>query len=175
MKRREAIAGLGALGVLGAGGAVAFGVTDRFDSEGDRIDPLALPRIDAPGSPPGTETVPEAGRVTYLSLFATWCTICQRKMGPLGEAAATVEDDVQFVSVTNEPVGKTVAPEDVVEWWVDHDGSWPVAYDENLELSRRVEAPGVPFSVVFDADNRVTWSDGGYQEAAEILDHIDDA
>jgi len=175
MKRREAIAGLGALGVLGAGGAVAFGNIDQFDSEGDRIDPLELPRIDAPGSAPGTETVPEEGRVTYLSLFATWCTICQRKMGPLGEAAATVEDDVQFVSVTNEPVGKTVAPEDVVEWWVEYNGSWPVAYDETLELSRRVEAPGVPFSVVFDADNRVTWSDGGYQEAAEILDHIDDA
>jgi hypothetical protein len=175
MKRREAIAGLGALGVLGAGGAVAFGNLDQFDSEGDRIDPLELPRIDAPGSPPGTETVPEAGRVTYLSLFATWCTICQRKMGPLGEAAATVEDDVQFVSVTNEPVGKTVDREEVADWWVDHDGAWPVAYDEGLELSRQVDAPGVPYSVVVDADNRVVWSDAGYQEADTILDHIDQA
>jgi len=172
MKRREAIAGLGALGVLGTGGAIAFGSLDRFDSEGDQIEPLALPRIDAPGSPPGTETVPEAGRVTYLSLFATWCTICQDKMAPLGEAAAAVDDDVQFVSVTNEPVGKTVDPEEVGAWWADHDGSWPVAYDESLELSRRVSAPGVPYSVVFDADNRVTWADGGYQAADEILDHI---
>jgi hypothetical protein len=175
MKRREALAGLGALGVLGAGGAVAFGVTDRFDSEGDRIEPLELPRIDAPGSPPGTETVPEEGRITYLSLFATWCTICQRKMGPLGEAAAAVDDDVQFVSVTNEPVGKTVAPGEVAQWWADHDGAWPVAYDEALELSRRVGARGVPYSVVFDADNRVTWSDGGYQETDDILGHIESA
>jgi hypothetical protein len=175
MKRREALAGLGALGVLGAGGAVAFGVTDRFDSEGDRIDPLELPRIDAPGSPPGTETVPEAGRVTYLSLFATWCTICQRKMGPLGEAAVAVDDDVQFVSVTNEPVGQTVERDEVAQWWVDHDGTWPVAYDEGLELSRRVDAPGVPYSIVIDADNRVTWSEGGYQEAEAIVDHIESA
>jgi thiol-disulfide isomerase/thioredoxin len=170
MRRREAIAGLGALGVLGAGGAVAFG--QLGNSEGDRIDPLELPRIDAPGSPPGTETVPETGRVTYLSLFATWCTICQRKMDPLGEAAAAVDDDVQFVSVTNEPVGKTVDAGEVAAWWADHDGSWPVAYDETLELSRRVGARGVPYSVVFDADNRVTWSDGGYQETDDILGHI---
>jgi len=176
MKRREAIAGLGALGVLGTGGAVAFGNTGLLgDSEGDRIEPVDLPRIDAPGSPPGTETVPEEGRVTYLTMFATWCTICQAKMDPLGEAAAAVDGDVQFVSVTNEPVGQTVDREDVVEWWVDHDGAWPVAHDEGLELSRRVDAPGVPYSVVFDADNRVTWSDGGYKEADEILDHIDEA
>lgn len=176
MKRREAIAGLGALGVLGAGGAVAFGNTGLLgDSAGDVIEPVELPRLDAPGSSPGTETVPEEGRVTYLALFATWCTICQDKMDPLGEAAAAVDDDVQFVSVTNEPVGQTIDAEDVVDWWVDHDGSWPVAHDETLDLTRRVDAPGVPYSVVFDADNRVTWSDGGYKDAEEVLERIDEA
>jgi thiol-disulfide isomerase/thioredoxin len=181
MKRRELLAGLGALGVVGTGAAYQSGALDfedlQSDSGGDAdgIDPVELERFDAPGSSPGTEIVPEQGRVTYLTLFATWCTICQRKMDPLGEAAAEVDDDVQFISVTNEPVGATVEPAEVVDWWEEHDGSWPVARDEDLELTQQVDAPGVPYSVVFDADNRIVWSDSGYKGSDTILEHIREA
>ena len=179
MKRRELLAGLGALGVVGTGAAYQSGALDsiRTDSGGDtgRVEPVELPRLDAPGSPPGTETIPESGRVTYLALFATWCTICQRKMDPLGDAAAAVDDDVQFVSVTNEPVGATVEPAEVVDWWREYDGSWPVAHDEDLELTRQVDAPGVPYSVVIDADNRLVWSDSGYKGSDTILERVREA
>jgi len=170
MKRREALAGLGALGALGAGGAVAFGTLGN--SEGDHIEPVEVPRIDAPGSPPGTETVPETGRVTYLSLFATWCTICQDKMEPLGEAKATVDGDVQFVSATYEQVGLTLSRADVSEWWVDHDGAWPVVHDDNYALTTQLNTQGVPHSLVLDADNRVTWSESGYKSADTLVEHI---
>ena len=130
------------------------------DNEGP-IQSFELSRIDAPGSPPGTETVPEKGRVTFISLFATWDGISQDKMDQLGEAAATVDDDVQFVSVTDELIGETVDREDVVEWWADHDGAWPVVHDAGHELTQAIGEPRVPYSVVFDADNRVTWSEGG--------------
>lgn len=180
MKRREFLAGLGALGVFGAGAATAIGPfdpTEAFESgaagdEATAIAPHDLPRIDAPGSPPGTEMVPEKGRVTYLTFFATWCSICSRKMEPLGVAYDAVGDGVQFVSVTNEPVGKTITAEDVVEWWRNHDGRWPVAHDEGLALTMAVDAPGVPYSLVFDADNRLTWSDSGYKSADEIRERI---
>lgn len=174
MRRRELLAGLGALGVFGAGAATVFGDFDLLDDD-EAVDSLDLPRLDAPGSPAGTETVPEPGRVTYLAMFATWCGSCQAKMDPLGEAAATVPDDVQFVSVTNEPVGQTIDEEDVADWWREHDGNWPVAHDADLDLSRRIDAPGVPYSVVFDADNRIVWSDGGYKNAETVLDRIEDA
>jgi thiol-disulfide isomerase/thioredoxin len=179
MRRREALAGLGALSVLGAGGAVGFGVVDPRELSGDAdttVEPVALQRFDAPGSPPGTERVPEPGRVTYLSMFATWCTICQEKMDALGEAAAAVDPEVQFVSVTNEPVGQTVSRDDVVEWWVDHDGAWPVAQDDDgYTLTRRLSAGGVPYSFVFDADNRVTWSEPGDKDSETILSQIEQA
>ena len=180
MKRREAIAGLGALGLLGAGGAVATGRLDLNEvagrSDGDeRIEPLELERFEAPGSAPGVETVPEEGRVTYIAMFATWCGTCRRKMDPLGKVADTLDEEVQFVSVTNEPVGRTVEPADVVDWWVEYDGDWAVAHDDDLELTRRVDARGVPYSVVLDADNRITWSDSGYKNADEIRTHIDEA
>ena len=174
MRRREALAGLGALGVFGAGAAFVFSDLDVFDS-GERVEPVDLPRIEAPGSSAGVETIPEEGRVTYVAMFATWCGTCRTKMGPLVEAAAAVSDDVQFISVTNEAIGLNVQPEDVADWWRAYDGNWPVAHDEDLELSKRIDAPGVPYSAVLDADNRLVWSEGGYKEADEILTRIDEA
>ncbi len=174
MKRRELLVGAGALGALGVGGAVAFGVVDPLD-DGETVGPFELERFDAPGSTPGTEMVPEEGTVTYLALFATWCGTCRTKMEPLGEAVTRVGDDVQFVSVTNEPVGHTVSPEDVIEWWHEYDGSWPVAHDDTLDLTQAVGGRGVPYSVVFDVDNQVVWSDSGYKDADEVLEQIERA
>jgi len=176
MRRRELLAGLGALGVVGTGAAYQFGgLDDRLRGGGSRVESRELERIDAPGSSPGTEVVPEPGRVTYVDFFATWCSICQRKMEPMGEAARAVDSEVQFLSVTNEPLGVTTTRTDVVEWWEEHDGNWPVAHDESLELSRAVNASGVPYAAVIDADNRLVWSDAGYKNASEILDPIREA
>ena len=174
MRRREALAGLGALGVFGAGAAVAFSDRSVFGDE-ERIEPVELPRFEASGSNSGTETVPEEGRITYVTMFATWCSTCRAKMGPLGEAADTVSEDVQFLSVTNEAIGESIQPEDVVDWWHEYDGDWPVAHDVDLELTQQLDARGVPYSAVIDADNRLVWGELGYKEAGEILETIDGA
>lgn len=188
MRRRELLAGLGAVGVFGSGLAYHFGALDPGDITGsgdegddaedsDHLTPLELPRIEATGSPSGTETVPEEGKVTYIALFATWCGTCQTKMEPLGEAADAVADDedVQFLSATAEQIGHTVDEADVVQWWDDYDGRWPLVHDDDLDLTMQVDARGVPYSVVIDRDNRLTWSDPGYKDAEEILDRIDEA
>lgn len=174
MRRRELIAGVGALGVIGAAGATVYGNFDPFDS-GDPIEPVELPRLDASGSPPGTETVPEPDSVTFVSVFATWCGSCQAKMDPLGVVASTVSEAVQFISVTNEPVGQTIDKSAVVDWWIEHDGNWPVAHDDELELTRQVDAPGVPYSIVIDQNNVLIWADAGYKTAEEIRQQIEKA
>lgn len=165
MKRREVIAGLGSLAVLGGGAALAFGTGDG-GSEG--VEPLDIETLDAPGSTAGTISVPERGRVTVLELFATWCGVCESTMPELAEAHEAVGDEVQFVSVTNEPLGETVTREDVAEWWTDHGGNWTLGVDDDLELTQRLDATGVPHTVVFDADNRIAWQHHGRTTAAEL-------
>lgn len=171
MRRRELIAGLGSLGVVGTGAAYATGRLDGVLGTDGGLEPIEVPTFDAPGSPGGTMTVPRPGEVTYLSLFATWCTVCERKMDPLARAAAEVDDSVQFVSVTVEPVGQVTEPADVVEWWRNHDGDWPVGYDA-IDLTKQVGGVTVPQSVVVDADNRLVWSNTGYESAGTILSHV---
>lgn len=180
MRRRDLLAGAAALGVFGVGAASVFGdgLPDVTGGEeqtpgtvGATVNPVTLPAIDAPGSSPGEQTVPEPGRVTFVELFATWCTTCQANMSELGTAYEGVSD-AQFVSVTNEPVGQTVDESDVVEWWEEHDGSWPVAYDADLELTRRLDATEVPFAAVLDAENTIQWTSRGREQAENIVDAI---
>lgn len=166
MKRREALAGLGSLAVLGGGAAVHFGVFDQ--GTGNSIEAVELETLDAPGSTAGTATVPERGRVTYVELFATWCTICKSMMPEVAAAHDAVGEEVQFLSVTNEPLGETITRADVAQWWADHGGDWTVAVDEDLALTQRLDATGVPYAVVFDEDNAITWTHRGRTTAETI-------
>jgi len=199
MKRRELLAGFGALGIVGAGAAHQTGTLDSVlsedeeediepvdgrseDEEADNepvyeeyIEPVDVPRLEAPGSSEGTETIPKEGHITYLSVFATSCGICADKMEPLGQAAERVDDDVQFVSISNEAVGPVLTEEDVIDWWEEHDGSWPVTYDPGLDVIMQLDETNIPYSVVIDAENRPVWSDLGYKSTDEILSAIDEA
>jgi thiol-disulfide isomerase/thioredoxin len=169
MQRREVIAGLGSLAVLGGGGALAFSGNDAGTED---IEAVELETLDAPGSEAGTATVPEEGRVTFVELFATWCTVCESMMPRVAEVHDAVGDEVQFLSVTNEPLGETVTAEDVSEWWTGHDGDWTVAADTDLELTQRLDATGVPYAVVFDEGNRVAWTHRGRASASKLEDAI---
>lgn len=169
MRRREFLAGAAGLGVLGAGAAVAFSGLGFGSGE---IEPVELETLDAPGSTAGLTTVPESGRVTFVELFATWCTVCNSMMPRLAEVHETVDGDAQFLSVSNEPVGTTVSREEVAQWWADHGGAWPVGLDPELELTEQLDAGGVPYTVLFDERNRVLWQHRGRASVDELIERI---
>lgn len=174
MRRREVIAGGAALATLGGAGAMA--ATDwRPGTDDAGIDPIELEAIVTPGRESETVLVPERGRVSLVEVFATWCDVCSRQMEPLGRVHEAVGDDVQVVSVTNEPLGGTITRDDVADWWADHDGAWPVAHDGDLDLTSALDAAGVPYTVVLDAENRIDWRHSGYADDANLLERIDAA
>lgn len=172
MRRRDLLVGAGSLAALGGGAAVAF---DLVGSDRETIEPIELETLEAPGSEAGTAMVPERGQVTFVEIFATWCGICQDMMPDLAAAHAAVGDDVQFLSVTNEPLGSTVTREDVAAWWERYDGAWTVAADPELELTRALDSSGVPYKFVLDERNRVVWRNQGRSNAEEIESRIRDA
>lgn len=174
MRRRDFLAGAAGLAVVGGGAAYALGDLSLIREEDAGMAPVELPGIEAPGSDAGTVTIPNEGQVNFVELFATSCPACQRMMPELRDAAATA-DDVQFVSVTNEPLGHTIDAEDIAEWWAERDAHWQLAHDEELELTMALDANAVPYSAVFDAENRLVWSDDGYKTDDELLDAIESA
>lgn len=171
MRRRELLAGIGSAVILGGGAALAFGKLGGPD-ESVGVEPVDLDTVDAPGSHGETVTVPALGEPTFVEFFATWCTVCQGMMPEVVAAHDEVADDVQFLSVTNEPVGVTIAREEVAEWWEEHDGNWPVALDSDLELTERLDPSGVPYAYALDTDNHVVWEHRGDATADELLEGI---
>lgn len=183
MRRRDVLTGLGSAGVLAGAGAVAvYGLpsvddlteeseTDSHEEEEPR-DPLRLETIDAPGSEANEVLVPEPGRASFIDLFATWCSPCEKQMPALAEAYERVADaDVQFVSVTNEGISH----DELAAWWDEHDGNWSLAVDPAAELSARYLESGYPTAVTIDASGQVLWADDGIKSADELVDRIEAA
>ncbi|MFP9193114.1 TlpA family protein disulfide reductase [Natrialbaceae archaeon A-CW1-1] len=176
MRRRDLLAGAAALGASGVGAAYATGYIDPLGLAAT-VEPIELETIDAPGSQAGTLSVPERGNVTVLEFFATWCGVCAEQMEPMGAVYDDIgqHPDVQFLSVTNEPVGRTVTRSDVATWWIDHDGRWSVALDNDLALTEALDASGVPYTYVLDDSNAIRYAGRGYKSVDELLDPIERA
>jgi hypothetical protein len=96
-------------------------------------------------------------------------------MDEVAEAHDEVGEDVQFLSVSNEPVGHTVTREEVVGWWRENGGDWTVGVDGDLRLTEALDAAGVPTTVVVDADNRIVSSGTGRKTADEMIGAIESA
>ncbi len=162
MERRELLAGVAGLGALAAGGAYSL-----LRPSPERVDPITLQGVEAPGSTGDEVQVPDRGRPSFVEFFATWCSTCESMMPEIAEARERVED-VQFVSVTYEPIGQTVSEEEVRDWWSLTGGTWQIAHDADYEASRVFDVAGIPTSYVVSAEGEITWRDTGYHSADEI-------
>lgn len=177
MRRRDVLAGVGSLTVIGSAGAVAIHGVPSLDGGDEKptADPHTVETIEAPGSEADEVRVPASDRPTFIDFFATWCGPCSEQMPALIEAHERVGDDVLFMSVTNEDVGGSVTEAEVVDWWENHDGNWPLGIDPTAELSAEYSIGGIPYAVAVDTDGRIQWSEGGRKSADELVDGIERA
>ncbi|MFW6046129.1 MAG: TlpA family protein disulfide reductase, partial [Natronomonas sp.] len=168
MKRRDAIAAIGGVGLVGVG---AYYATDLVGSPDETaIDPITLDSIDAPGSSAGEIRIPSPDSPMLVTFFATWCDVCSRSMPAMVSAHDRLGSDVAFVSVTNEAIGMAIEREDVRQWWVEHDGEWPVALDPDLALTDELDVVAVPTSILLDEDGVVRWRERGEKTTAELVE-----
>jgi len=165
MERRTAIGVLAGALTLGVGGWALGTHPTGFDED----EHVTVETLEAPGSTADTWELP-SDRPLVLTFFATWCGSCSRQMGTLTDAERRVGDEVPFLSVTSELVGRSVSRDDVVEWWRDHDGAWTVGLDDGGELAERFDVAGLPTVAVVDEVGDVTWSTAGTLDADRIVD-----
>lgn len=178
MRRRDLLAGLASVGVLGGAGAVATGgVPDALGGEDapESVEPVILDTVDASGSRDGEVTLPAPDRPTFVDFFATWCDPCVEQMPDLVEAHDRLGDEVLFVSVTPEDVGGAVSEETVADWWAEHDGDWLVAADVTAKLAARLNVGGYPSARAIDASGRIRWATSGTHTTEEFVEGIERA
>lgn len=173
MHRRELIAGVGSLGVLGTAAYVQFG-SDLFRETGDdpEHDPVSVDVIYSADTGIDSIALPDTGRVTFVDLFATTCSVCASQMPDLREAYATFGDEVTFLSVTAEQ--PTVVDDEVVlDWWDEHEGTWPVARDLDWSFTRHYRQ-ATPTAVLFDSAGRIRWEHTGRKTTDDVVNRIRD-
>ena len=180
VNRRDVLAGVASVGVVGGGAVVAR--RRRGTGANEPLSPTTLETIAAPGSDAGTVTLPPPGSPAVVDFFATWCSDCASHLSTLVGLAERLPADVQLVSVTTEQVGTAVTRDSVARWFAGErrpgqfaidpsdpvGGHWPVALDPELVLAARVGATRVPYTAVFDAMGRLGWAAGGLHTVAEL-------
>jgi thiol-disulfide isomerase/thioredoxin len=195
MRRRELLAGLGSVATLGAAGAIAIrgfpsieggsadrdGVasSDRADgeetNEAEPVKQITVETINAPGSDAGEVQVPATDRPTFIDFFGTWCPPCIDQMPALAEANERIGEEVLFISVTTEAVGRSVTEAEVAEWWETHGGNWLLGIDPTAELAAQYNPPGYPAAFAIDTSGLVQWSGSGVKTADELVAGIEQA
>ncbi|MFA9516266.1 TlpA family protein disulfide reductase [Halopenitus sp. H-Gu1] len=174
MRRRNLLAGIASAGALGGAGLLATGNAPAVLGPGiEPVDPVTIDTIEAPGSRDGEVTIPAPDRATFVDFFGTWCPPCIEQMPALGEANDRIGDDVRFVSVTTEAVGRSVTEGEIADWWREHDGDWLVGADPTAELASKLDVGAYPTAVAIDATGRVRWSESGVHTADELVTAIE--
>lgn len=167
MRRREVVAGAGALLVGGAALALTH---DGSDPDG--VAPVRLSQFVPASGRWEPADVPARGTVSVVEFFATWCHVCEASMEPLAAVHRDLGGSVQFVSVTNQPEGHALTRPELRDWWLGHDATWPVAFDADLQLTDALDATGVPTTAVLDARNVVTWTHTGLVDADDLREQV---
>ena len=178
MRRRDLVAGLGGVVALGTAGWYAVagnGAGNVAAGDDTGIEPVTVETLDAPHSDAGTMTVPVPDSVTVIDVFATWCAGCDDQLRSLAEAREQVNEDVQFVSVTNEAIGGGLTRADIREFWREHAGRWPVGLDDGGKLTTRLEARSLPHTAVTDSAGRVVYAEQGVTSPDAIVSAIQQA
>lgn len=180
MKRRELVAGVGSVGVLSGAGALLWRGKTGSTSDGDpepadeeSSEPITVDPINASES----ITVPPAGAdATVVTFFSTNCDPCHGELESVAAAREHLVDEhgdaVRFLGVPVHPAG-TISDAALGEWWADHGGDWPVAFDPNMRLNERYSPIGFPVTLVLDGDGTDRWMQQGINDDDEIVDAVE--
>jgi thiol-disulfide isomerase/thioredoxin len=173
MRRRELLAGIGGAAVVGVSGYLALSSEDGGPTGGDRrrLESVDVETFETTHTPGETVSVPVDGSVTVIDLFATWCQPCKPALEEL-QAVHENSTDVQFVSVTNEVLGGDLSRADVIAWWEEFGGPWPVGHDPDGTLLARLGTSALPYTAVADPDGRIVWAEKGVPDAQRVTEAI---
>ena len=186
--RRPVLSGV--LGSLLLAGCLSGDGSDSDDGDGDAdgddddaatatVDaepPFELRTVEAPGSDGEPFEFPSPGTVTVCHFTRTNCPTNAGHLSIVADAHGRIEDDrVRFCSIL-EPRRDPLSDDDgFAEWWIEHDGEWTLAVDEEKEAVSYFDATSPPKTFVIDERGDRTLEAAGDESAGDIVRAVEDA
>lgn len=104
----------------------------------------------------------QKGKVVLLNFWATWCGPCVGEMPAFQKLYEEYGDEIGILAVNIAEERSTVDA-----FIADKGYTFPIAYDENGEISSMYPEEGIPYTLVIDADGKVKTTFVGAASADE--------
>lgn len=117
-------------------------------------------------SVPFNETI-EAGKVTLISFWATWCVPCKKEIKTIRDnmEAWQAEADFNYMTVSVDDSRATA----MVRSYAKSQGwEFPAYLDPNSDLKRSLNFQNVPFTMIVDKAGKVAFMHSGFEEGSEL-------
>lgn len=110
------------------------------------------------------------GKPVIINFWATWCGPCVREMPAFERLKENYGDDIGIIAVN---CGDDA---DTVKDFVDENGyTFPVALDENYEVAMLYPSNSIPYTVVLDANGKITHVSTGAYDTDTMYDRYKEA
>jgi thiol-disulfide isomerase/thioredoxin len=154
-------------------GAAADAGGEQLDGKIDRsFAGETIPAVEL-SDPAGARlaTAELKGKPALVNLWATWCVPCVAELPLLDELAGELGDGVRVLTVSQDMGGAEVVPPFFAQRKFANLPQW---LDPEMALPPALKAPGLPLTVLYDAEGKEVWRVmGGYDwssaEARELI------
>jgi thiol-disulfide isomerase/thioredoxin len=113
----------------------------------------------------------------FLEVFASWCPHCQHEVPVVDALAKAYAGKVAFIGISGSPYGVDgSSPEnqaDINAWVQKLNVTYPVAFDQDLQIANQYLQGGYPTIVMIDSHKIVRYVNSGELTPAELQKALD--
>ncbi len=145
--------------------AIPFIIASAFQNAKKQLPDIKLKDVN--GKEINIKDYGKSGKITIISLWATWCKPCILEINNINEQLDTWKEkyNVQLVAVTIDQAKNTPK----VKPFADGQGwDFDVIMDTNQDLMRALNAPSVPYMVLVDQNGTIVYEHNGYNQGDEF-------
>ena len=123
---------------------------------------------DINGKPIAFNETFEAGKVTLVSFWATWCIPCKQEIKNIKTKLEgwKKEADFNYMTISIDDSRATA----MVKTYAKSQGwTFPTFLDPNSDLKRSLNFQNVPYTMIVDKNGKIVFQHTGYEEGSENM------